>query len=98
MLDLALQYQSLEVDTLKGIGDKSAQVFKNFGLKSYFDLFIHLPFRYEDKTKITPIAELKNGQPALVVGKIMSTQVRPKVYNVSISDNSLRSLNLAFFN
>lgn len=37
------------------------------------DLFFHLPLRYEDRRKISTIAELRDGQSGVVVGEIDSS-------------------------
>ena len=39
------------------------------------DLLFHLPFRYQDRTRVTPIASAKIGQEVLVQGEIRSTRV-----------------------
>ncbi|MFT5450408.1 MAG: ATP-dependent DNA helicase RecG [Gammaproteobacteria bacterium] len=39
------------------------------------DLLFHLPFRYQDRTRITPIASARIGQEVLVQGEIRSTRV-----------------------
>jgi ATP-dependent DNA helicase RecG len=50
------------------------------GLVTDFDLVLHLPLRYEDETRVTPIAEVRHGAPALVEGEILSSDVayRPR--------------------
>jgi len=37
------------------------------GLLRDIDLALHLPLRYEDETRVVPIAELRDGQTGLVV-------------------------------
>ena len=36
----------------------------------------HLPMRYEDRTHITTIANLRHGQPALVIAQVEAADVR----------------------
>jgi ATP-dependent DNA helicase RecG len=50
------------------------------GLKSRLDLVLHLPLRYEDETRITPITELVDGVFAQVEGEIAEAtiQYRPR--------------------
>jgi ATP-dependent DNA helicase RecG len=52
----------------------------NLGLATSFDLVLHLPLRYEDETRVTPIAAVRHGAPALVEGEILSSDVayRPR--------------------
>jgi ATP-dependent DNA helicase RecG len=50
------------------------------GLRTDFDLVLHLPLRYEDETALTPIAEARHGTPVLVEGDIVSSEIayRPR--------------------
>jgi ATP-dependent DNA helicase RecG len=50
------------------------------GVRSDFDLVLHLPLRYEDETVITPIPAARHGTPVLVEGEIVSSEVayRPR--------------------
>jgi ATP-dependent DNA helicase RecG len=50
------------------------------GLRTDFDLVLHLPLRYEDETTLTPIAEARHGTPVLVEGDVVSSEVayRPR--------------------
>ena len=50
------------------------------GIQSTFDLVLHLPFRYEDETKITRIDDLQLGESAQVEGEIIHSEVayRPR--------------------
>jgi ATP-dependent DNA helicase RecG len=54
--------------------------FAKLGVKSRFDLVLHLPLRYEDETRVTRIADLVPGQSAQVEGEIMLSEVayRPR--------------------
>ena len=40
------------------------------------DLLFHLPYRYQDRTRVAPIAGLQAGQDALVLGQIEAVNVR----------------------
>jgi ATP-dependent DNA helicase RecG len=46
------------------------------GLTRDIDLALHLPLRYEDETRITPIAALDDGQAAQVEGVVVDCQVQ----------------------
>jgi ATP-dependent DNA helicase RecG len=50
------------------------------GLRTDFDLVLHLPLRYEDETVLTPIGEAQHGVPALVEGEVVSSDIafRPR--------------------
>jgi len=46
------------------------------GLVRAIDLALHLPIRYEDETRIVPIAELRDGSVAQVEGVVTDSQVQ----------------------
>lgn len=48
------------------------------GLVTYADLILHLPLRYEDETRITPIANVLHGQSAQVQGVVKHCEVQYK--------------------
>jgi len=47
----------LKLTTLKGVGDKLVEKLNRLGLFHVQDLLFHLPLRYQDKTKLTPISK-----------------------------------------
>ena len=60
---------------LRGVGPKIKEKLAKFGIISIEDLLFHLPFRYQDKTKITPIAALQHGNEALIEGTIKLSNI-----------------------
>src|SRR5690242_691654 len=54
--------------TLAGVGPALAQALQRLGLVRVQDLWFHLPLRYEDRTRVTPIRELRVGASAQVEG------------------------------
>jgi len=50
------------------------------GIHREFDLVLHLPLRYEDETRLIPIAEAHEGAPVQVEGTVIDSQVayRPR--------------------
>ncbi len=64
---------SHSMTALKGGGDKLAE---SLGLHSLQDLLFHLPFRYEDRTRITPIAALRPIEHVAVQGEIASSEIQ----------------------
>jgi ATP-dependent DNA helicase RecG len=57
--------------------NKSApqKAMEKLGLVRDIDLALHLPLRYEDETRITPIAALRENEPAQVEGVVVDCQV-----------------------
>lgn len=53
---------------------------QRLGLETLDDFVVHLPMRYEDETRIVPIASAQLGQPIQIEGNVVDTQVsyRPR--------------------
>ena len=53
---------------------------EKLGIRSKLDLALHLPLRYEDETRLTPLADVKPGEPALLEADVVESKVvfRPK--------------------
>ena len=73
---------------------------ERLGLRRDIDLALHLPLRYEDETRLTPIVKVREGEPAQVEGVVQEARIehRPRrQLVVRIADNSgelvLRFLN-----
>ncbi|WP_217283750.1 ATP-dependent DNA helicase RecG [Pseudaquabacterium terrae] len=66
----------------KAPGQKSApqRAMEKLGLKRDIDLALHLPLRYEDETRLTPIAALRDGEVAQVEGTVRDARIefRPR--------------------
>ena len=60
---------------LKGVGPRKAADLKRAGLVTVEDLLYRLPFRYEDRSHMQPIATLRAGNRAAVLGEIKSANV-----------------------
>ncbi|WP_427501475.1 ATP-dependent DNA helicase RecG [Methylomonas sp. MED-D] len=58
------------VTKLNGIGAQSAARLEKLGIRTLQDLLFHLPLRYQDRSRITPIGELLPGTSALVCGTV----------------------------
>ncbi|MFT5138301.1 MAG: ATP-dependent DNA helicase RecG [Arenicella sp.] len=91
--------KQLALTQLKGVGPKLAQQFSDWGIHDLVNLLFHLPFRYEDRTRITPIATLRPQQTYVVQGFVRSSQIlfgKRRSLSVRIQDQS-GSLGLRFF-
>ena len=87
------------VAQLKGIGPKLQETLERLGIYRLLDLLIHLPARYQDRSKITPLSALRAGEEAFVEGEIIGSKIafgRSRSLEVLISDGH-RDLRLRFF-
>jgi ATP-dependent DNA helicase RecG len=65
---------TLPITTLKGVGPKlKDKLEQRLGWRSVQDALFHLPFRYQDRTRLTPLGSLRPGQEALVSVKVELT-------------------------
>jgi ATP-dependent DNA helicase RecG len=61
---------------MPGVGPATESRLARLGLHTLQDLLFHLPLRYVDRTRITPMGSLRPGQEALVQGQIDLAQIR----------------------
>ena len=79
---------------LKGVGPRRAADFSHAGLVTVEDLLYRFPIRYEDRSRLQPIASIRPGAPASVTGKILSCGLRStrrpgfKIFEALIGDDS----------
>lgn len=64
-----------QLTELKGVGPKLAEQLQKLGIHNLADLFFHLPFRYEDRSRITAIGALRPMQTAVIQGEVRASQV-----------------------
>ncbi|WP_158880191.1 ATP-dependent DNA helicase RecG [Rhodanobacter sp. L36] len=88
------------VGTLPGVSAALAASLARLGLERVQDLWFHLPLRYEDKTQLTAIADLRVGEraqvEAVVEGSERGFRFRPQL-KVAVGDDSGQTLLLRFF-
>jgi ATP-dependent DNA helicase RecG len=88
------------LSSLPGVGPAAAASLDKLGFRKLQDLWFHLPLRYEDRTRITPIRDLVPGVAAQVEGVIEAVErgfrYRPQL-RVAIGDASHVTLMLRFF-
>ena len=84
-----------EITVIKGVGHRMAETLLKLGIASVQDLLFHLPHRYLDRTRITPIAHLQMNANVVIQGRVTSNQVafgkrRSLVVNVDDGSGSVR--------
>ncbi|MGH8156708.1 MAG: ATP-dependent DNA helicase RecG [Rhodanobacter sp.] len=88
------------VSALPGVGPALVAALAKLGLERVQDLWFHLPLRYEDRTRVTAIADLRVGERAQVEGVVEAVErgfrYRPQL-KVAIGDASQHTLLLRFF-
>ncbi len=91
---------AVPLTTLSGVGAAISDKLGRIGIHNLQDLLFHLPIRYEDRTRITPIHDLRPDAYATIEGVVQTCEVqfgkRP-ILNVSLSDGTSKIM-LRFFN
>ena len=86
--------------SLSGVGAAIAEKLSRIGIQNVQDLLFHLPMRYEDRTRITPISDLRPESFATIEGYVQHTEVqfgRRPILSVTLSDGTSKIM-LKFFN
>lgn len=79
-----------DVESLKGVGPKTAAVLRKHGIRSVRDFLYNLPRDYESYTAPTSISELRPGK-VVIKGKIDSlTSRRARKRNLSVTEGVVR--------
>lgn len=63
------------VESLKGVGAALALKLERLGIRTLQDLLFHLPLRYQDRTRIQPLATLRPGDEAVIQGQVRVADV-----------------------
>jgi ATP-dependent DNA helicase RecG len=88
------------VTVLKGVGPAVAARLSRLNIATIQDLLFHLPLRYQNRTRVTPIGGLQSGDEAVVKAEILITDVvfRGRRSLVSKISDGTGLLTLRFFN
>lgn len=76
---------------LKGLGAKVEENLKKLNIHNFEDLIFHFPFRYEDRTRVTPIARLRLKQLSVVDAEVVNAKIlfgKRRSLSVAIRDSS----------
>ena len=90
---------NVAVTALRGVGPRVAERLAALGIESLQDLLFHLPLRYQDRTRLSAIGSLRQGQEAVVCGEIQITQIQygRRRSLISVIHDGTGSISLRFF-
>ena len=83
--------EDIPVTQLKGVGSALAEILARLGIHSIQDLLFHLPYRYEDRTRVVPMGSLRIGDIAVVEGEVMKADLvmgRRRSLQVTLRDDT----------
>jgi ATP-dependent DNA helicase RecG len=87
ILDTPLQF-------VRGVGPRRAADLARVGMQTVEDFLLRFPLRYEDRAAMTPIRALRPGQPATIVGDVLSCGLRStrrpgfRLFEVIVKDDT----------
>jgi ATP-dependent DNA helicase RecG len=90
----------IPVDCLNRVGPRMLERLRRLRIGTVQDLLFHLPMRYQDRTRLRPLAELREGDEALVEAVIADAQIsfgRRRSLKVWLCDDAGGGLMLRFF-
>ncbi len=87
------------ITDLKGVGPRLAETLARLGVYRLIDLLLHLPYRYQDRTRAVPLNRLQPGRHCLVQGQVVESRIhqgRRRSWTVIMQDDT-GYLTLRFF-
>ncbi|MQB55417.1 ATP-dependent DNA helicase RecG [Rahnella sp. RcJ3] len=91
---------AIPLTSLSGVGASQADKLAKLGLETIQDLLLHLPLRYEDRTRLYTINDLQPGIFATIEGEVLRSDIsfgRRRMLTCQISDGTDMAT-LRFFN
>lgn len=81
------------IQYIKGVGPKRAELLQRIGVGTVEDLLWLLPRRYEDRSHLKSINQIKEGETLTVAGKIVATgeqrtRTRINIFKAAVSDDT----------
>lgn len=67
--------EPLPVTALNGVGPRLAERLRRLGIHTAEDVLLHLPTRYQDRSRITPIGNLLPGAEAQIEAEIVHSEI-----------------------
>lgn len=87
---------NLPMTALSGVGDALAERLKELGIHRIFDMLMHLPRDYEDRSRLVSICDVERGMSVLVSGVVTHVETNRTGMSVAIEDET-GTLVLRFF-
>lgn len=91
----------MKITSIKGIGDKTADLLKKIEIETVKDALLYYPRTYIQFPEVKSVSETTEGEIAAVIGKIVTTPVVKKVRAMQITVTTIgdtqTKMNLAWF-
>ena len=86
----------MPVTALAGVGPKVAEQLTQLGITRIFDLLLHLPRDYEDRSRLVSIGDVAHGQAAMITGRVVHVDTNRSGMTVIVDDDT-GTISLRFF-
>jgi len=99
----AMVVWNVPIQFVRGVGSKRAVLLERLGIRTVEDALWYLPWRYEDRSVVTPIARLSPGADSTICGTILAFTVKRTarrglaIVQVRINDDT-GTLPVVYFN
>ena len=81
-----------DITYLKGVGPQRGKALKKYGIENVGQLLHHYPRKYLNRTNIRCIREIKLGEEAVIIGKIVSFGMKHarsrKFFQMKLNDST----------
>ena len=97
MTDFSLHHP---LETIPGITRKTAERFAKAGISTVQEALLHLPIRYEDRSRLTAVADFRAGDSVQLLAKVLDARVtygRRKMLSVTLLDEAGNACGLRYF-
>jgi len=92
----------MPVQYVKGVGPSLAEALQRLGVATAEDLILHFPRDYQDRTHLTPISQLTDGETATVIARVASVDSRKARTGITVTrvvvEDDTGLVSLVFFN
>jgi ATP-dependent DNA helicase RecG len=98
-MEALTKLSQVALTTLKGVGPSMTKRLEKLNLLSVQDLLLHLPLRYEDRTRVTTVRDCLVGTHTNIIGEITSNQLthgKRRMMVVNLNDGT-GNIQLCFF-
>lgn len=84
----AIPIINLPMTALSGVGNSLAERLTELGIYRIFDMLMHLPRDYEDRSRLVPIGDVQHGMSVLVSGVVTHIETNRTGMSVAIEDDT----------
>ncbi|SBS31093.1 ATP-dependent DNA helicase RecG [Marinomonas aquimarina] len=68
--------ETQDIKELKGVGAAMAEKLAKLNIHTVQDALFHLPIRYQDRTRVVPIGQLRFGDEAVIEGDVSGCEIK----------------------